>query len=69
MANETTVTVTTVLKTIEAMLFAVGPAVTAYFLFGFSVDKFGYYYRDTELGIAFGVLLMSSAFAIRYWRR
>jgi hypothetical protein len=69
MANETTVTVRAVLKTVEAVLLAVGPAVTAYFLFGFSVDKFGYYYKDTELGIAFGVLLMSSAYAIRYWRR
>jgi hypothetical protein len=58
-----------ILKTIETVCFAIGPAVTAYYVMSFTVDSHGYYYRDTELGIGIGVFLISLAFALRYWRR
>ncbi len=69
MDPDRTVPMATVMKTIEAICIALGPAVTAYYVFGFTVDKNGYYYRDTEFGIAAGVFLISLAFALRYWRR
>ncbi|MEE8581643.1 MAG: hypothetical protein V3T33_08650 [Myxococcota bacterium] len=69
MSARKTVPTESLLKLIEAICFALGPAVTAFFLFGITVDQHGYYYRGTELGIAFGVLIISSGFALRYWRR
>ena len=56
-------------KRIETAGFALGPAVTAYYLAGFRVDEHGYYYQGTECGIAVGVFLISLAYALRYWRR
>ncbi len=69
MAAQTTIETTTVFRTIEAGCFAIGPAVTAYYLTSFTVDAHGYYYRDAELGIAAGVFLIALGFALRYWRR
>jgi hypothetical protein len=66
---QTTIETTTIFRTIEAILIAVGPAVTAYYLTSFTVDAHGYYYRDAEFGIAAGVFLTAAAFALRYWRR
>ena len=57
------------MKIIEAVCFAIGPAVTAYYVASFTVDQHGYYYRDKEFGIALGVFLISLACALRYWRR
>ncbi|MEE9606439.1 MAG: hypothetical protein V3U03_01775 [Myxococcota bacterium] len=57
------------LKRIETVGFALGPAVTVYYLAGFRVDEHGYYYKGTEFGIAVGVFLISLAWALRYWRR
>ena len=59
----------TLFKAVEASCFAIGPAVTAYFVANFTVDSYGYYYRDVEGGIAFGVFLISLGFALRYWRQ
>ena len=59
----------TLFKAIEACCFAIGPAVTAYFVTNFTVDSYGYYYRDMEGGIAFGVFLISLGYALRYWRQ
>jgi hypothetical protein len=68
MSAQTTINTNTLFKTVEASCFAIGPAVTAYFLSSFTVDSYGYYYRDIEGGIAFGVLLIALGFALRYWR-
>jgi hypothetical protein len=69
MATRETIETTTLFRTIEAACFAVGPAVTAYYLTSFTVDSHGYYYRDTEFGIAAGVFLVALGFALRDWRR
>ena len=69
MSAEKTINTSTLFKTIEASCFAIGPAVTAYFVANFTVDSYGYYYRDIEGGIAFGVFLTALGFALRYWRR
>jgi hypothetical protein len=70
MATGTTTTIETtrLMKLIEVVGFAIGPAVTAYYVTNFTVDQHGYYYRNTELGIAIGVFLISLACALRYWR-
>ena len=65
----TTIETTRLMKLIETVGFAIGPAVTAYYVTSFTVDQHGYYYRDTEFGIAIGVFLISLACALRYWRR
>ena len=64
----TTIETTRLMKMIEAICFAVGPPVTAYYVASFTVDQHGYYYRDMETGIAVGVFLISLAYAVRYWR-
>ncbi len=71
MAARTTTTLETtrLMKIVEAVCFAIGPPVTAYYVANFTVDQHGYYYRNTELGIAVGVFLISLACALRYWRR
>lgn len=69
MSIQKTINTGTLFKTIEASCFAIGPAVTAYFVANFTVDSYGYYYRDVEGGIAFGVFLTALGFALRYWRR
>ena len=69
MAARGTIETTTIFKSVEASCFAIGPAVAAYYLASFTVDAHGYYYRDTELGIAAGVFLIALGFALRYWRR
>lgn len=69
MSVQKTINTSTLFKTIEASCFAIGPAVTAYFVANFTVDSYGYYYRDVEGGIAFGVFLTALGFALRYWRR
>ncbi len=69
MSVQKTINTSTLFKTIEASCFAIGPAVTAYFVANFTVDSYGYYYRDVEGGIAFGVFLIALGFALRYWRR
>ena len=69
MPANNTIDKTTLSKAIEASCFAIGPAVTAYFMANFTVDSYGYYYRDMEGGIAFGVFLISLGFALRYWRK
>ena len=46
--------------------FVIGPAVAAYYLASFTVDAHGYYYRDTELGIAAGVFLIALG-AVVFW--
>ena len=69
MSEQKTINTRTLFKTIEASCFAIGPAVTAYFVANFTVDSYGYYYRDVEGGIAFGVFLTALGFALRYWRR
>ena len=69
MAARTTIETTTIFRTIEASCFAIGPAVTAYYVTSFTVDTHGYYYRGMELGIAAGVFLTALGFALRYWRR
>ena len=69
MAARTTIETATIFRTIEASCFAIGPAVTAYYLTNFTVDAHGYYYRDMESGIAAGVFLIALGFALRYWRR
>lgn len=69
MSAEKTINTSTLFRTIEASCFAIGPAVTAYFVANFTVDTYGYYYRDVEGGIAFGVFLTALGFALRYWRR
>ncbi|MCZ6825945.1 MAG: hypothetical protein O7D88_00380 [Gammaproteobacteria bacterium] len=69
MPTQKTIDTGTLFKTIEASCFAIGPAVTAYYVSNFTVDSYGYYYRDVEGGIAFGVFLTALGFALRYWRR
>lgn len=69
MPAQKTIDTVTLFKTIEACCFAIGPTVTAYFVANFTVDNFGYYYRDMEGGIAAGVFLTALGFALRYWRR
>ncbi len=69
MSTQTTIDTQTLFKTIEASCFVIGPTVTAYFLANFTVDSYGYYYRDMEGGIATGVFLTALGFALRYWRR
>ena len=68
MSAPKTIDTSTLFKTIEASCFAVGPTITAYFLSSFTVDSYGYYYRDIEGGIAIGVFLTALGFALRYWR-
>ena len=68
-ARKTTIDAQILFKTVEATCFAIGPAVTAYYLSSFTVDAHGYYYRDAEGGIAAGVFLIALGFALRYWRR
>ena len=71
MAARSTLTIETtrLLKMIETVCIAIGPPVTAYYLTSFTVDQYGYYYRESEFGIAVGVFLISLSFALRYWRR
>ncbi|MCH7502156.1 MAG: hypothetical protein IIA10_02215 [Proteobacteria bacterium] len=69
MPPQTTIDTKTLFKTIEASCFVIGPTVTAYFVANFTVDSYGYYYRDMEGGIATGVFLTALGFALRYWRR
>jgi len=68
MPAQKTIDTSTLLTTIEASCFTIGPTVTAYFLSSFTVDSYGYYFRDIEGGIAFGVFLTALGFALRYWR-
>ena len=68
MPAQKTIDTSTLFTAIEACCFAIGPAVTAYFLSSFTVDSYGYYFRDIEGGIAFGVFLTALGFALRYWR-
>ncbi len=70
MAARTTTTLETtrLMKIVEAVCFAIGPPVTAYYAANFTVDQHGYYYRGMETGIAVGVFLISLAYALRYWR-
>jgi len=68
MAGATTVELSTVQKWIEMLCFAIGPAVTAYYAASFTVDNHGYYYRDSELGIAAGVFLISLGYVVRRLR-
>lgn len=69
MSANNSINTNTLFKAVEASCFAIGPTVTAYFVANFTVDSYGYYYRDMEGGIAFGVFLISLGFALRYWRR
>lgn len=69
MAAQKTINTKTLLKSIEASCFVIGPTVTAYYVANFTVDSYGYYYRDMEGGIAFGVFLMALGFALRNWHR
>ena len=69
MPANNTIDTNTLFRAIEASCFAIGPAVTAYFVTNFTVDSYGYYYRDMEGGIAFGVFLISLGYALRYWRQ
>ena len=69
MSERKTIDTDTLFKAIEASCFVIGPTVTAYFLANFTVDSYGYYYRDMEGGIATGVFLTALGFALRYWRR
>ncbi len=69
MATQKTIDTKTLLKSVEASCFVIGPTVTAYFIANFTVDSYGYYYRDMEGGIAFGVFLIALGFALRNWRR
>jgi len=59
----------TILRIAEAGCFILGPAITAYFVANFTVDSYGYYYRDIEGGIAFGVFIIAIGYALRNWRR
>ncbi|MFQ5547199.1 MAG: hypothetical protein ACE5FV_02815 [Woeseia sp.] len=68
MAANSTIDTNSLFKAVEAVCFTIGPAVTAYFLSNFTVDSYGYYYRDMEGGIAFGVLIIAAGFSLRYWR-
>ena len=68
MASQNSVPVSSILKGIETGCMAFGPALTAYYFFSFTVDKFGYYYKDTELGIAMGVFVIALGRAVRHWR-
>ena len=69
MAAQKTINTKTLLKSIESSCFVIGPTVTAYFITNFTVDAYGYYYRDMEGGIAFGVFLIALGFAFRNWSR
>ncbi len=69
MAAQKTINTKTLLKSIESSCFVIGPTVTAYFVANFTVDAYGYYYRDMEGGIAFGVFLIALGFAFRNWNR
>ena len=68
MSEQKTINTNTLFKTIEASCFTVGPTITAYFVSSFTVDSYGYYYRDIEGGIAIGVFVTALGFALRYWR-
>ena len=68
MAVPKTIDTSTLFKAVEASCFTIGPTVTAYFVANFTVDAFGYYYRDMEGGIALGVFLIALGFSLRYWR-
>jgi len=68
MTTKNTIDTHALFKAIEAVCFAIGPAVTVYFLANFTVDSYGYYYRDMEGGIAFGVLIIAAGISLRYWR-
>ena len=69
MTAQNTINTQSLFKTIEASCFVIGPTVTSYFVANFTVDNYGYYYRDMEGGIALGVFLTALGFALRYWRR
>ena len=43
-AQETTITLESLIKTVSGICIATGPAVLAYFLASFTVDRSGYYY-------------------------
>lgn len=69
MPPQKTISTNTIFKAIEAVCFTIGPAVTAYYVSSFTVDSYGYFYRDIEGGIAFGVFLIAVGYAVRNWRR
>lgn len=69
MNAQKTIPIESLITTVGALCVAIGPAVLAYFLSSFTVDKSGYYYNDMEWGIALGVLLISAGRVLRSWPR
>ena len=59
-----------ILKIIQTIGYALGPAVFTLNIFNFVPGKRGYYYTDsTEWGIALGIFLISLAYVAQWWRR
>ncbi len=69
MGTQQTITVNSLIRAVGATCFITGPAVLAYFLSNFTVDKSGYYYDGMEWGIAVGVLLITGGRFFGSWAR
>lgn len=58
-----------VLKVSQIIAFLIGIAFTAYNLFSFKVDKFGYYFvDDNQIWLAFGITFLAIGYFIRNWK-
>jgi len=69
MSAKKTIEVSSLLTAAEVFCRIAGPAVFAYFVASFTVDKAGYYYADKEWGIALGVLLIAAGRVLQTWPR
>lgn len=59
-----------ILKIVESIGWAIGPAVFALNFFSFKLSKAGVYYDSgSEWGIAVGILLISMAYVARQWQK
>lgn len=55
---------------VESVALVLGPALFILHMASFRVDKYGIYYEESaEWGMAAGVLLISTIFVARLWRK
>ena len=58
------------LKSVQSVLFVACSPLIAYNLFAVKVDKFGYFYNDTnQTWLAVGVGLFVAALMVRNWNK
>lgn len=59
-----------ILKVSQVIAFLIGISFTAYNLFSFKVDKFGYFFvDDNQIWLSFGITFLAIGYFVRNWNK